>query len=101
MTSETAKTCVTCIHLIGVRSNTQDVDRWKCGHINNKAGVNLVTGLQEYLSPIAPLRNYRADQGKYCSNEGLWWELYIHPSYLELKEKKPSNSLRGVGADDL
>ena len=79
------KTCVTCIHLLGKRTNVEDADtKWRCVHPNNvlPSHTNLVTGVVTRCykeESLSVLREYEFDGNK-CGVDGKHWELYTPPA---------------------
>jgi hypothetical protein len=81
------KFCADCSHLIGVRWNTEEISKWRCGHKNNivEEKINLVTGIKKKLfirEDINYLRN--TDTPDVCGPSGRWYERYIKDDRPEL-----------------
>jgi hypothetical protein len=75
------KFCADCSFLVGVRLNTYDSSKWRCGHKDNKGEekLDLVTGLK-YNTFIDSIYDLREDETK-CGPKGNWYEKYVRPDY--------------------
>lgn len=66
--------CCDCAHLIGVRENKTDYQKWICGHESNKIGVCPVRGQQMYQHLCIQIREGYKDS---CPN----YQEYKRPVY--------------------
>lgn len=78
------KTCVTCKHLLGKRTNIEDAaEKWCCQHPSNifHTSVDVVTGLPRVTYNYVNIYNVRDPaNSSNCGEVGANWELYEHPS---------------------
>lgn len=70
---EKPKICTTCKYVLGKRHNTEDADKWRCGHPENIKGINAVTGLKVYKISSC-YKDVSNPEINVCESKG--WEEY-------------------------
>lgn len=66
--------CRDCAHLVGVRRNPEDAERWRCSRLDVQR--DLVSGVKHYFL----CTNVRADPHM-CGTQGLWFLRYEQPEH--------------------
>lgn len=82
MNPDQPKTCVTCVHLLGKRTNIEDAEtKWRCVHPDNclPSHTNLVTGVVTRQYVEENIFEVRGINGS-CGIDGTQWERYIPPA---------------------
>jgi hypothetical protein len=88
MNPEQPKTCVTCIHLLGKRTNIEDAEtKWRCVHPANvlPSDTNLVTGVVTRQYVEENIFEVRGINGS-CGIDGTQWEQYIPPAGYDVEK---------------